>query len=266
MNKSLSLTAIAAAAIATLALNVSAVHAADKAPVATTNKVTAPIDKTTVPMDKRMDYSDRARVKDWTSDKEMLASHLKAGTSKADYMKAIADAGFTITSINSDKPDYLEYEVVKGTDSYEVQIDLDKKTKMGTKVEVDRNLWRADATKQAIRSGKAVAATKALPEGHKFSDRAYSKNWTSEKDKLEKSLGNGKDVATYKAELKKMGYQVTSVNDKDKDYVEMEVVKGNDSYEVQIDLDDAGKGKKVDVAANMWQSEATDKALDSHKK
>lgn len=259
MNKSLSLSTIAAAAVAALALNVSAVHAADKAPV-------APIDKTTAPMDAHMKYSDRAQMKDWTSEKDMLESHLKAGSSKADYMKAIADAGFVITSINSDKPDYLEYEVVKGTNSYEVQIDLDKKTKMGTKVDVDRNLWRSDATKQALRSGKAVAATKALPDGHKFSDRGNAKNWTSEKDKLEKGLGNGKDVATYKAELKKMGYQVTSVNDKDKDYVEMEVVKGNDSYEVQIDLDDAGKGKKVDVAANMWQSEATEKALSSNKK
>ncbi|MEO7940983.1 MAG: hypothetical protein ABIR55_20360, partial [Burkholderiaceae bacterium] len=128
------------------------------------------------------------------------------------------------------------------------------------------NLWRADSTKQALRSGKAVAATKAMPDGHRYSDRANTKNWTSEKDKLEKSLGNGKDVATYKAELKKMGYQVTSTNDKDKNYVEMEVVKGHDSYEVQIDLDDAGKGKKVDVAANMWQSEATEKALDARKK
>lgn len=217
-------------------------------------------------MNNYMDYSDRSRIKTWTSDKDMLASRLKAGVSKADYMKAIADAGFTITAINSDKPDYLEYEVVKGTDSYEVQIDLDKSTKMGTKVDVDRNLWRADTTKMAIRSGKAVMATKALPDGHKYSDRAYSKDWTSEKDKLEKALGTGKDVAAYKADLKKMGYQVTSTNDKEKNYIEMEVVKGKDSYEVQIDLDDAGKGKKVDVAANMWQSDATEKALSAQKK
>ncbi len=259
MKKPASLTAIAAVAIATFALSVPTAYAADKKPVATA-------DKTAAPAEQSMNYSDRARIKDWTSDKDMLASHLKTGVSKADYMKAIADAGFTITAINSDKPDYLEYEVVKGTDSYEVQIDLDKGTKLGTKVDVDRNLWRADATKEAIRSGKAVTATKAVPNGDKYSDRAYSKNWTSEKDKLEKSLGNGKDLATYKAELKKMGYQVTSINDKEKDYVEMEVVKGNDTYEVQIDLDDAGKGKKVDVAANMWHSDATDKALASHKK
>ncbi len=257
--KPTSLTAIAAVAVATLALNVSSALAQDKkAPVIT--------DKATVPMDKHSSYSDRSRMKNWASDKDMLASHLKAGASKADYMKAIADAGFTITSINSDKPEYLEYEVVKGTDSYEVQIDLDKTSKMGTKVDIDRNLWRSDATKAAIRSGKAVAATKALPNGHKYSDRAHSKDWTSEKDKLEKALGTGKDVMAYRSELKKLGYQVTSTNEQEKDYVEMEIVKGNDSYEVQIDLDDAGKGKKVDVSANMWQSDATEKALSLHKK
>lgn len=222
-------------------------------------------DKTVAPMDKNLDYSDRGRMKSWSSEKEMLEAKLKTGAGKGDYMKAIADAGFTITAINSDKPDYLEYEIVKGKDSYEVQIDLDKTTKMGSKVDVDRNLWRADATKAAIRSGKAVAATKALPDGGKYSDRAYSKDWTSEKDKLEKALGTGKDVAAYKAELKKMGYEVTSTNDKEKNYVEMEVVKGTDSYEIQIDLDDAGKGKKVDVAANMWQSDATDKAVSKRK-
>lgn len=259
MKKPSTLTAIAAVAVATFALNVSTVQAQEKkAPVMT--------DKATVPMDKHFDYSDRSRMKSWTSDKEMLAAQLKTGASKADYLKAIADAGFIVTAINADKPDYLEYEVVKGKDSYEVQIDLDKTSKMGTKVDVDRNLWRADATKAAIRSGKAVAATKVLADGHKYSDRAYTKDWTSEKDKLEKALGMGKTVTAYKAELKKLGYQVTSINDKDKDYVEMEVVKGSDSYEVQIDLDDAGKGKKVDVAANMWQSDATEKALASRKK
>ncbi len=258
MKKSTSLTAMAAAAVAALALNVSIAQAQEKkAPVMT--------DKTVAPMDKNLDYSDRGRMKSWSSEKEMLEAKLKTGAGKGDYMKAIADAGFTITAMNADKPDYLEFEIVKGKDSYEVQIDLDKTTKMGSKVDVDRNLWRADATKAAIRSGKAVAATKVLPNGDKYSDRAYSKDWTSEKDKLEKALGTGKDVAAYKAELKKMGYEVTSTNDKEKNYVEMEVVKGTDSYEIQIDLDDAGKGKKVDVAANMWQSDATDKATSKRK-
>lgn len=162
--------------------------------------------------------------------------------------------------------DYVEYEVVKGPDSLEVQIDLDKSTKMGKKVDVGSNLWRADATKEAMRSGKPVMATKTLVNGDSYSDRAYRKAWSNEKEKVEKSMVLGKDVAYYTGELKTMGYQITSTNDKDKGYVEMEVVKGRDSYEVQINLDDAGKARRVDVTSNMWQSGATENAPGKNKK
>jgi len=252
-------TAIAAAVLAAFALNVSFAQTTDKKPVAT-------MDKAAVSADQNVDFSDRNRMKAWTSNKELLAMNLKVGASKADYMKLIADAGFTITAINADKPDYVEYEVVKGTDSYEVQIDLDQKTKLGSKVDVDRNMRRADSTKTALRSGKAVAATKPLPDGTMYSDRTYAKNWTSEKEKIHKSLAVGKDLTFYQGELKKMGYQITAMNDKEKDYVEMEIVKGRDSYEVQIDLDGTGKGKKIDVTSNMWQADATEKALAAQKK
>lgn len=259
MTTSLSRTAIAAAVFAAFALNVSYAQTSDKKPTAT-------LDKAAVAVDPSVDFSDRNRMKSWSSNKEQLAATLKVGASKADYMKLIADAGFTITAINADKPDYLEYEVVKGTDSYEVQIDLDKKTKFGSKVDVDRNMWRADSTKTALRSGKPMAATKASSDGSMYSDRTYAKKWNSEKEKIEKSLAPGKDVAFYTGELKKMGYQITSTNDKEKDYVEMEIVKGRDSYEVQIDLDGSGKAKKIDVTSNMWQSDATEKALSAQKK
>jgi hypothetical protein len=60
-----------------------------------------------------------------------------------------------------------------------------------------------------------------------------------------------------------MGWKITSVNYDKPDYVEYEIVKGNDSYEVQIDFDEnSHKAKQVDVAANAWQSEATERALD----
>lgn len=258
MKISPSLTVVAAVLASSFAFNVAVAQ--------TTNKKATTTDKMTVPADNSVSYSDRERMKPWSDDKESLAQALKVGASKADYMKIIADNGYTITAINKDKPDYVEYEVVKGSHSYEVQIDFDKKTKLGTKVDVDRNLWRADATKAALSSGKAVMATKPLANGDTYSDRAHRKSWTNEKEKLEKSLPLGKDVAYYTNELKKMGYQITSTNDKDKSYFEVEVVKGRDTYEVQIDLDDAGKAKKVDVASNMWQSDATERALAKAKK
>ena len=258
MNKSFNITAISAAVVATFALNVAVAQ--------TTVKKAEPANTAATTPHTPMQYSDRERMKPWKGEKERLEQALKVGDSKANYMKIIADQGYIITSINADKPDYLEYEVVKDGNSYEVQIDLDKKTHMGSKVDVDTNLWRSDATKQALRGGKTVAATTAMKDGGLYSDRAYSKKWTGEKERLEHSLAPGKDLNYYTGELKKLGYQITSTNDKEKNYVEVEVVKGRDTYEVQIDMDDGGKATKVDVTSNMWQSEATEKALASGKK
>ena len=253
MKMSPSLTAIVAAMATGFAMHAAVAQTTDKAATAT--------EKSAVPAGKGLNYSDRERMKSWSSEQEKLEQALKVGASKADYRKVLADHGYTITAINKDTADYVEYEVVKADHSYEVQIDLDKKTGMGSKVDVDRNQWRAEATEEAMRSGKAVMASKALTDGDVYSDRANRKGWTDQKEKLEKGLVLGKDLAFYTGELKKMGYQITSTNDREKNYAEFEIVKGRDTYEVQIDLDDAGKAKKVDVTTNLWQSDATEKAL-----
>lgn len=212
----------------------------------------------------RIAYSDREQMKPWTSDKELLERELKLGQNKAFYAKALADRGFHITSINADKPDAVEYEIVKGDRSYEVQLDFDGAGK-ATKLDVTTNVWRADATKAAMKGNKAPVATQYQPGNEVYSDRARMKNWSGEKDRLEQALAPGHDKGFYDQQLKKLGYQVTSVNDNKKDYVEYEVVKGSDSFEVQIDLD-GGKAKKVDVTANAWQSEATERALEASRR
>jgi hypothetical protein len=38
--------------------------------------------------------------------------------------------------VNADRPDYVEYEIVKGNDTYEVQIDIDKNSGKATRVDV----------------------------------------------------------------------------------------------------------------------------------
>ncbi|HEV8719094.1 MAG TPA: hypothetical protein VGW77_00465 [Candidatus Binatia bacterium] len=63
--------------------------------------------------------------------------------------------GWQITSVNYDKPDYLEYEIVKGDQSFEVQIDVDKNSHKSTKVDVTTNAWKTDATKQALKKREA---------------------------------------------------------------------------------------------------------------
>ena len=208
-------------------------------------------------------YSDRDQTKASSNEKDALEKALKVEQNKDFYRQQLEKIGYHITSVNYDKPDYLEYEVVKGKNSYEVQIDMDEKTKMSKKVDVTANAWKTEATERALKDPSAkVEYPKSTTENpSRYSDRDRSKTAKSEKDRMEKALkvGEGKDY--YKQEIEKMGYKITSVNKDKPDYVEYEVVKGTDSYEVQIDFDKGGKAKKIDVANNVWKADATERAL-----
>jgi uncharacterized protein YmfQ (DUF2313 family) len=209
----------------------------------------------------RTRYSDRDQRKNYEDEEQKLEQALKAGQDKNFYRRELEKMGYQITSINYDKPDYAEYEIVKGNNSYEAQIDFDKSGK-ATKIDIAPNLWRTDATKAALR-GKKVASPKGpIANPDRYSDRDRRKEYDSEEEKLEKSLKTGESKQSYRSQLEKMGYKITSVNADKPDYVEYEIVKGNDTYEVQIDFDkNSGKATKVDVTSNLWQADATDKAL-----
>lgn len=210
-------------------------------------------------------YSDRDQMKSWTDERGRLQKSLRVGEGKDYYRQELDKLGYRITAVNHNDPDYLEYEVVRGSNSYEVQIDLDKATGKAKKLDVTTNMWKADSTEQALQDenykldySDATAATSP-----RYSDRDRMKTWTNEKERLEQTLKAHQAKSYYPQALKDLGYQITAVNDNEQDYVEYEIVKGQDSYEVQIDLDeDTGRAKKVDVTANLWKADATDKALD----
>lgn len=96
-------------------------------------------------------YSDRDRMKATKNDKEKLEQALKTGEEKAFYRRELEKMGWKITSVNYDKPDYVEYEIVKDDTSYEVQIDIDKNSRKAAKVDVAYNAWQTDATEKALR-------------------------------------------------------------------------------------------------------------------
>lgn len=209
--------------------------------------------------------SDRERMQSWTDEKTNLEKSLRVGEGEDYYRRELDKLGYRITAVNHNDRDYLEYEVVKGPNSYEVQIDLDKATGAATKIDVTANIWKAESTEKALKvEGYRVEYSDATGAASpSFSDRARMKTWTSEKERLEKTLKAHQAKSYYPKALKDLGYQITAVNDNEADYVEYEVVKGRDSYEVQIDLDAAtGKATKVDVTTNLWQADATDEALD----
>jgi uncharacterized protein YmfQ (DUF2313 family) len=201
-------------------------------------------------------FSDRDRSADWTKDKEAVEQALKPGENKDFYRKQLEKMGFTITAVNYDKPDYVEWEIVKGDKSYEVQIDMaDNKA---NKIDVTTNMWRADATRQAMQGKKVAAAGRG---DARFSDRDRRAGWDKGEEALERALKPGQDKNFYRKELERMGYMITATNYDKPDYVEWEVVKGDQSYEIQLDMA-GGKGTKVDVTTNMWQADATDRALE----
>ena len=214
----------------------------------------------------RSRVSDRDLRKNYESEEKNLEQALKPGQDKNFYRREIEKRGYRITSINYDKPDYVEYEIVKGRDTYEVQIDLEKGGK-ASKVDVAANLWRTDATKAALLGKKVDSPKQAMKNSERYSDRDRRKAYDSEEEKIEKTLKAGEDKDYYRRQLEKMGYKVTAVNADRADYVEYEIVKGDDTYEVQIDFDkNTRKATKIDVAPNLWQAEATDKVLSQREK
>jgi uncharacterized protein YmfQ (DUF2313 family) len=224
--------------------------------------VSAPVTALSATKDDNSKYSDRDRMRSAKGDEDKLEQALKTGEEKAFYRRELEKMGWKITSVNYDKPDYLEYEIVKGDQSFEVQIDMDKNSHKATKVDVTTNAWKTDATDQAL-SGKKVdypKRTTANPE--RFSDRDRMKSSKDDKEKLEQTLKTGEEKAFYRRELEKMGWKVTSVNYDKTDYVEYEIVKNDNSYEVQIDIDkNSHKATKVDVVTNAWKTDATKNAL-----
>ena len=231
-------------------------HSADAMPMATdtTPLVAAPGQWSSDPA-----VAERQRAHQSGTDE--LKAKLTKGKDKAFYRQELEKMGYAITAINSDEDDYLEYEVMKNGLSWEVQVDL--KNGMSDKVDIANNVWKAKGTKEAMKDKnyKYVYPVGITANPELSSDRTRGKHWMSEKKSLEKTLGTGHDRNYYRGALEKAGYKVTKVNERDPENLELEVVKGDTSYEVQVDFDKKSmKSTKVDVSTNMWEAEATEKA------
>jgi len=200
------------------------------------------------------------------NDEDQLELILKDVQNRADYAKVLQSNGYRISATNDDEPDYLEYEVVKGNQSYEVQLDFDDGASKATKIDVASNIWRAVSTEKMLKDPQYENPTAMVVDPDaRYSDRHHMQAWTDEKDQLEKVLTPKQTLDAYKQTLKQRGYEITSVNDRESDYVEYEIVKGDNSYEVQIDLDPTTKlAKEVDVTSNLWDAESTDRTKDAN--
>jgi ribosomal protein S6 len=201
-------------------------------------------------------------------ERDQLEEKLRAGQNRADYARILESNGYRIAAINQDKKGYLEYEVVKGNRSYEVQFDFNDGAARATEIDVAANMWRADATERMLKDAnyRHPRPLVADPDG-RYSDSRYMKAWNDEKARLEKALPPNLKVSEYKSKIESMGYKVTAVNDRDRDHVEYEIAKGDNSYEVKIDVDPQSQtARDVDVTSNLWEAESTDNATDRGRK
>ncbi len=212
-------------------------------------------------------YSERAHKGNWERGKEELTRELKIGEEKGFYRRELEKLGYQVTSVNYDKPDYLEYEVVKGDQTYEIQLDIDKASHRASKVDVTANLYKADTTNRVLQ-GHKLADREKTDQGlfharnSRFSDRDHKSSWEAGKEELVRSLKIGEEKPFYRRELHKLGYQITSVNSDKPEYTEYEIVKGDRSYEIAIDFEkNSHRANKVDVGTNMWRAKETDEAL-----
>jgi len=86
--------------------------------------------------------------------------------------------------------------------------------------------------------------------------------WNQGQAELQKQLAPGAPAADYRKKIEGLGYKVTSTNYNTKDYLEYELVKGDMTWEAQIDVDDkTNKATKVDIVTNVWKTDATERAL-----
>ena len=96
-------------------------------------------------------------MKSSKSEKTRLEQALKTGEDEDFYRRQLEKMGWHITSTNYDKPDYVEWEIVKGRSTYEVQVDLDKNSHKATKVDVAWNLWKSDTTDRVLEQNQEHA-------------------------------------------------------------------------------------------------------------
>jgi len=190
----------------------------------------------------------------WNKGQTELQKQLAPGMAAADYRKKIEGLGYQITSTNYNNADYLEYELVKGDNTWEVQIDVDDATKKATKVDVTMNSWKTDATERAL--GRTVAADDRQVYRNPYSDR--DRTSVSRLIKELEAMPVGQTKQFYKDELKKQGYEVARVNTDDKDQLSLEAVKGANSVELNVAFnEDNGKSTSVDADSIWFESQAT---------
>jgi hypothetical protein len=187
----------------------------------------------------------------WSEGERILEQHLQPGKTPADYRQILTGMGYTITSTNYDTPDYVEYEIVKGDRTYEVQIDVDDDTGNATDVDVEANLWKTNRTEAAVDGSERMAALND-PNFIMVITPIYTVD-AQERTELEtmvrdlEQVPTGLDKESYRQALEERGYQVMDSATKN-DRIQFRVAKDGREALANVRFDDAtGKAEQVNA-------------------
>jgi len=220
---------------------------------------------------------------EWNQGQAQLQKELVPGMAPETYRQKLEQLGYKVTATNYNNPDYLEYEVVKGDQSWEVQIDVDDEARKATEIDIAHNVWQTDATRAAIREGQRTARTSttgvgdAAATGTSESRRVMPKrnNQYSDRDRADtgelirelEALPVGHDKEFYKSALRQRGYEISKVNKDDADELELEAVKDGNSVQMEVEFDENnGRSTKIDADTLWAESESTTRTRETQER
>ena len=200
----------------------------------------------------------RDRDAAFNQEKAQLGKLLQGANEREEYIKVLQNNGYRIASSHTSGPNYLEYEVVRGRQSFEVQLDFEPGAHKASKIDVTPNMWRSESTTRMLADPNHQAASPMVVDTEgRFSDRRYMKGWTEERQKLEQALPAGLKQQDYKKRIEDLHYKIASVDDRSTDHLDYRIVKGDNSYQVQVGLDPTTKvAQSVEVMEDPGSADA----------
>lgn len=218
----------------------------------------------------------------WNQGQAELQKQLPPGMASESYREKLKKLGYKITSTNYNNSDYLEYEVVRGDQTWEVQIDVDEDTGKATEIDVVQNVWKTDATTAAIQQGQELSRTAATETGvasentattrrtknmrnNQYSDRDHSTT-----DQLVRELNTlpvGHKKEFYKNMLRQRGYEITKINKDDSDEMDLEAVKDGNSVQLDISFDEnTARSTEIDASTLWAEAESTTRTREAQER
>jgi uncharacterized protein YmfQ (DUF2313 family) len=215
--------------------------------------------------------SARSDNEQWNRGQAELQKNLAPGMDAAAYQKKLKELGYQVTATNYSNDDYLEYEVVKGDQTWEVQIDVDEDTRKATEVDIAMNVWKTDATEAALAHGDRMGrdTTDETRRPMVMRNNQYSDRDRASTDQLIREIEAmpvGQNKQFYKDTLRKRGFEITKVNNDDDNELDLEAVKNGNSVELDIDFDEnTGRSTALDASTLWAEAESTTRTREAQE-